>query len=255
MLLALIAAVGAVHQLSFRSPSEFKALLNRLGYPTDKVVIGTDYGHSYEGMYWTHLTQMTARLHRPPRILEIGLGCFMRHGPGGSAKLWREIFPAGDIHVFEYQRTCGRAWEAENPGIATVHYGDQSNKTDLLAAVDSLLPFDLIIDDGSHVSAHQIVSLTTLWPYLAAGGAYIVEDIHGSCANWNVPGTQTHTGGTSSCLKDIEGNPTFFSHVVGEWLPVLVRSSEASPHALPRLESVAFHHEAAVFVKQMPTEN
>ena len=40
--------------------------------------------------------------------------------------------------------------------------------------------FTVIIDDGSHLPSHQLLSLETLWPSLAPGGLYIVEDVETS---------------------------------------------------------------------------
>lgn len=38
--------------------------------------------------------------------------------------------------------------------------------------------FDLIIDDGSHIPQHQVMSLVTGWDRLEKNGIYILEDIH-----------------------------------------------------------------------------
>ena len=38
-------------------------------------------------------------------------------------------------------------------------------------------PIDVVIDDGSHVGRMQLEAFQSLWPYLAPGGAYIVEDM------------------------------------------------------------------------------
>jgi len=37
---------------------------------------------------------------------------------------------------------------------------------------------DVVVDDASHLSAHQIAAFETLWPLLADGGVYICEDTH-----------------------------------------------------------------------------
>jgi len=37
--------------------------------------------------------------------------------------------------------------------------------------------FDLIIDDGSHLCNHQIISAAVLSPFLKSGGLYIIEDV------------------------------------------------------------------------------
>jgi hypothetical protein len=47
-----------------------------------------------------------------------------------------------------------------------------------LAAAEG--PFDVVIDDGSHVSAHQITSFYFLFNHLRAGGFYVIEDIQTS---------------------------------------------------------------------------
>ena len=36
---------------------------------------------------------------------------------------------------------------------------------------------DVIIDDGSHVGRMQLEAFRSLWPHLAPGGVYIVEDL------------------------------------------------------------------------------
>src|SRR6202008_2820925 len=45
--------------------------------------------------------------------------------------------------------------------------------------VDKLGPFDVILDDGSHMNSHIALTFRHLFPNgLAPGGVYIVEDIH-----------------------------------------------------------------------------
>ena len=39
-------------------------------------------------------------------------------------------------------------------------------------------PFDIVIDDGSHVTSHQIGTFATVYPTIAVNGVYIVEDLH-----------------------------------------------------------------------------
>lgn len=41
-------------------------------------------------------------------------------------------------------------------------------------------PFDVVIDDGGHLWGQQLVSLIHLWPAVAPGGLYVVEDLHTS---------------------------------------------------------------------------
>jgi hypothetical protein len=126
------------------------------------------------------------------RILEIGLGCHPRGGmvrgtPGGSAKGWRHLFPAPtfdlDLHIMEFDEACGKKWQGNNKEVATVHFGDQGSKDDLLRIVSEAGggPFDVIIDDGSHINKHQIVAAEVLTEFVGQGGVLILEDIHSAC--------------------------------------------------------------------------
>ena len=79
--------------------------------PTDKY----SDAHSYEAIYWnTLLAFHVQRTAKPLRLLEIGLGCHMPGGVGGSALLWRRLFPDMDLHIFEFDEKCSRDWEAKN---------------------------------------------------------------------------------------------------------------------------------------------
>jgi len=60
-----------------------------------------------------------------------------------------------------------------------VMFGDQSKEESLRKACQRG-PFDVIIDDGSHLPAHQISSFFYLWKCLNMGGIYIVEDVETS---------------------------------------------------------------------------
>jgi hypothetical protein len=51
-------------------------------------------------------------------------------------------------------------------------------------------PFDIIIDDGSHFNAHQILSFQHLWGALKDGGVYVVEDVQTSFSPSVVPGVE-----------------------------------------------------------------
>lgn len=39
-------------------------------------------------------------------------------------------------------------------------------------------PLHIVIDDGSHIQSHMIITFLNLFPYLAQGGIYIIEDTH-----------------------------------------------------------------------------
>ena len=57
--------------------------------------------------------------------------------------------------------------------------GDQSD-TQFLSKASELGPFDIIIDDGSHVWSDIITSYEYLIHQLSSGGFYCIEDLHTS---------------------------------------------------------------------------
>ena len=54
---------------------------------------------------------------------------------------------------------------------------DQARPEDLLEIVDQAGPPSVVVDDGSHLGADVRISLTTLFPLLAPGGWYVIEDL------------------------------------------------------------------------------
>jgi uncharacterized protein YycO len=48
--------------------------------------------------------------------------------------------------------------------------------------------FDIIIDDGSHIMSHLILTINELYPILNEGGVYMIEDTHTSYASYHYQG-------------------------------------------------------------------
>lgn len=57
--------------------------------------------HPYEEMYGTFLLPYYA-VHKKMKMLEIGLGCTVKWGPGESVALWKELFPEAELWEAEY---------------------------------------------------------------------------------------------------------------------------------------------------------
>lgn len=113
------------------------------------------YLNLYERHFWPFVGL-------PIRVLEIGVG------HGGSLQMWKAYFgPNAEIVGLDIDPRCK---EYEEPQI-TVHIGNQ-------AAPPLMGRFDIVIDDGSHILAHQQASIDALWPALNVGGVYWVEDCH-----------------------------------------------------------------------------
>jgi hypothetical protein len=60
---------------------------------------------------------------------------------------------------------------------------DQSNREDLQKLIDTTYGiFDIIIDDGGHMMHQQQITLGYMFPFLASGGIFVIEDLH-TCGN------------------------------------------------------------------------
>ncbi len=101
-------------------------------------------------------------------ILEIGVE------NGYSLKLWREYFTKAKI--------CGIDINKKDFSIDNVEIfcGDQSDYNFLSKVVKKYGKFDIIIDDGSHLSKHIISSFNYLFDHLNEDGLYIIEDLQTS---------------------------------------------------------------------------
>lgn len=113
---------------------------------------------------------------RPINLLEIGLARRMDRNSLGitcpSLSMWLDYFPKAKVYGFDIDDF---SWV--NLPRTQIFRGDQGNAEDLLKLVQGQ-KFDIIIDDGSHASYHQQLALKTLFPHVASGGLYVIEDLH-----------------------------------------------------------------------------
>lgn len=106
------------------------------------------------------------------RVLEIGVGGYGEEDRGGeSLATWRDYFPLARIVGLDIQKKVLDL----GPRVRIVQ-GSQVDAGFLAQVVAEEGPFDLIIDDGSHQNDHVIESFKLLFPTLAPGGIYAVED-------------------------------------------------------------------------------
>jgi hypothetical protein len=126
--------------------------------------------HRYLPIYRQHLRHLRRR---PIRLLEIGIGGYKSPTWGGaSLRMWRDYFPRGEIHGVDIHEK----W-IDEPRIR-VHRGDQSDERFMADLGRQHGPFDVIVDDGSHMSAHIRASFAALFDdYLRPGGLYVIEDL------------------------------------------------------------------------------
>jgi hypothetical protein len=140
-------------------------------YGTDKFIFYTPYYHEL----------LKDRRQSVKRVLELGIGSPEvmqeslsrlpdppKYTTGASLYMWRDYFPNAEIYALDRNpkilinepRIQSRLFEQSRPDTYPVG-----------------IHWDLIVDDGSHEMADQLIAFKTLWPRLELGGIYIVEDI------------------------------------------------------------------------------
>ncbi|MGB1235485.1 MAG: class I SAM-dependent methyltransferase, partial [Planktomarina sp.] len=122
--------------------------------------------HHYIPLYERYFSQFRGT---DFKFLEIGVF------KGGSLDMWRSYFgDAATITGIDIDPTCAR-FDGKS---ANVRIGSQDDPAFLAQTVDEMGGIDLVLDDGSHHMGHIRTSLATLFPLLADGGVYMIEDLH-----------------------------------------------------------------------------
>lgn len=162
------------------------------------------YTHSYieTGFYADQLAKVDVR-----RLLEIGIGfesmirpLVPRYVHGASLKMWEEYFPQANIF------SCDILPETlVNEGLISSVVCDQYDAGDLIRMAKGFGGnFDVIIDDGCHHPLAQVTSFYTLWPYLADGGIYIIEDVgYPELLSKAIAGSEVHIFRKNSRWDDV----------------------------------------------------
>lgn len=198
----------------------------------------TDKVNAYFFLYHLYLAKLVRRklscgvTNRHIKMLEVGLGCHPSGGmlqgkPGGSALGFRYLFDllqhtglTFELHTMEYDAACAHQFAIDHPGVTHIHTGDASSVDDLHRVVQDSggEPFDIILDDASHINWHMIKTMETLLPqHLKKGGVYFVEDMGASCQDWSANigvGKGERTGGTPDCMTTHDGKDTIFAVLV-----------------------------------------
>jgi hypothetical protein len=136
--------------------------------------------HTYSPQYFRLLTEIRPHI---KNVLEIGIGTVplmeqivgQGYTPGASIKAWRDFFPNANIYAIDIDETVLFTEER----IFTTKV-DQSSTDSIRSYLNSInnVNFDLIIDDGSHLIDHQIISIHEFSKRLNDKGIYIIEDVN-----------------------------------------------------------------------------
>lgn len=112
----------------------------------------------------------------PVSLLEIGVQ------NGGSLEIWSKFFPNARKFVgCDIDPECIKL-NYRDPKIKLVIGNANTDDTEK-KIVKLSRDFDIIIDDGSHISSDIIRSFARYFPYLKDGGIFIAEDLH--CSYWD----------------------------------------------------------------------
>ena len=152
-------------------------------YRTDKGSLAG--GHHYTRVYSDLFEPLR---NRSVRLLEVGLMGLHRGGwddeslrdqgaargqDAPSLRLWSAYFPKGEIFGLDFND-----FTAVKIDRCRIFRGDASSEADLHRVLDQIGgKLDIIIDDASHASNHQQITLGALFPALAPGGIYVIEDL------------------------------------------------------------------------------
>ena len=134
---------------------------------TDKSSAHHDYLRHYERFLRDGKTPVRS-------LLEVGVF------NGWSLRMWQQFYPDAKIVALDVDPRC-REFAGGNAQVVVC---DQSDVEQLTKVARDHGPFDVVIDDGSHIWSHQILTFETMFPYVAPGGAFILEDIDTSYGHY-----------------------------------------------------------------------
>ncbi len=170
-----------IGQFAFRGSDVAADIAEKYGFTGDLVDIfagneGTAVHkwHHYIPLYDRYFAAFRGK---PVRFLEIGVF------KGGSLQMWRRYLgEEAVIFGIDIDPACA-AFDGQ---AGQVRIGSQDDPKFLAAVVEEMGGVDAVLDDGSHVMTHVRTSLRELFPSLAAGGVYMIEDLH--TAYWKAYG-------------------------------------------------------------------
>jgi demethylmacrocin O-methyltransferase len=152
--------------------------------------------------------------------------------------MWKRYFYKGTITGIDlYDKS------ALQENRLKIYQGDQTDPNFLRNVSAAEGPFDIIIDDGSHINSHIIISFETLFPLMPSGGIYVIEDTQTSY--W------PKYEGSTAAMDTIPSAMNYFIRRVhainrAEWL-----TDESHPELPDQgIASISFYHNLIFVVKK-----
>ena len=99
---------------------------------------------------------------------------------GGSLRMWKDYFgEKARIYGIDIDPRCKQFEESQ----IEILIGDQQNREFLRTVRERAGSIDILIEDGGHKPKQQIATFEEMFPAVAAGGVFLIEDLHTSY--WN----------------------------------------------------------------------
>lgn len=142
-----------------------------------------------EGGFLPVYQDLAAQIGPAGKVCELGVY------EGESLLLWQRLFPEGTVTGVDMDERA--YWPA---GCRKVVMKQEDPRLAQILALGG--PYDLIVDDASHKGDCTAPAFWNLWPLVAAGGCYVIED-------WMIglPAFQTHDMYDPGMLRFISSLP------------------------------------------------
>lgn len=172
------------------------------------VATGTDQSSLFHAYTFYFHELLSPIRHKWVNVLEIGvLG-------GNSLCMWDAFFDHPRTNIVGID--IHERWKPDEGSRCKFRLGSQDDPAFIASLVHEFGMFDIVLDDGSHFSRHQKISLDILWPYVNPGGIYCVSDVHTSYTYpWTDAGERSFVESTMDWIhrlnengKDHCGKPT-----------------------------------------------
>ena len=176
----------------------------------DLATLASKYGsdkflHGYPRWYAQHFAGLRED---SMTILEIGVGGWRDPNAGGeSLEMWRDYFANSQIiGVDSSEKTL------DFGDRVTIMQGNAHDPAFVAELCDRYAPFDIVIDDGSHVNSQRNTTMELLLPHMSATGIFVLEGLHTSYladfygGAWPPPDTRRDSGAsqpTTEVLKEL----------------------------------------------------
>jgi hypothetical protein len=178
-------------------------------------------GHDYA----RHYDQLFSLVRKDPlRLLEIGVG------GGESIMSWLEYFPNALVFGVDIVSNTN-PWNTPDAKADPRYKFLQGNQSDptmwkcLFANWGGY--FDIVIDDGSHMSGDVQTTFPILWPAVTDGGIYCIEDTgvtYTTSTIFHTPGFPTHSSWIKALVEQTNrGSEHFDAMFVFEELVALIK--------------------------------